>query len=141
MIVLLPTIKHTGSHFVLKKLLGAFERVPLKHAAFLEEEEQGDIVIFDHLYPHKMPLWEPLLEKYPALVPLRNKQAVIDSWNRRREDLEDFYDQWGLLRGLLKYNVHFLNIDHKELRDHQINSINRDLGINLDPGEWEIVRK
>jgi len=138
MILLLPTVKHTGSHFVLKQLLPDFEQMNLKDIDNLDPDK--NIVIFDHLYPSKMDLWEPLMAKYPAIIPLRNKQDIMESWERREEPIDDFFDQWQILGRMRKYKVYFINLDAPKFRRMQLRRINQELDLNLDPGKWEKIR-
>lgn len=141
MIILLPTVKHTGSHFCLKQLLKGFVPIQLKTAKKDIKLLSGDMVVFDHLYKHKMRLWRDLLKEYPAIVPLRNKKAVMESWMSRGEDLEDFHEQWAMLKSIVCKRVYFINIDDPLMRERQLETINFDLGLNLDPGKWEVIRK
>lgn len=145
MIILLPTIKHTGSHFVLKQLLKDFIRIDLKSAEnrieMLGEHENG--VVFDHLFPHKMDLWRKFLGKYPAIVPIRNKNEVWKSWLKRAEepDRELFNQMWDIVEDIDQHYVFYINIDNNVIRDKQLDVINKELNINLNAGGWPVVRK
>jgi hypothetical protein len=141
MIILLPTVKHTGTYFCLKQLLKGFAPVPLKTARKDIKLLSGDMVIFDHLYPHKMNAWLDMLKKYPAIIPLRNKHSVMESWMSRGEDIEDFHKQWTQLKRMIGKRTYFLSIDAPELRDHQLERIKNELNVDIDPGNWEVVRK
>jgi len=59
----------------------------------------------------------------------------------RGENLEDFHEQWAMLKSIVCKRVYFINIDDPLMRERQLETINFDLGLNLDPGKWEVIRK
>jgi hypothetical protein len=147
MIILLPTVKHTGSHFVLNQLLKDFIRIDLKNAKkqICEIEKDGCFngVVFDHLFPHKMKLWEKLFEKHRAIIPIRNKHEVWKSWRKRSNEPDrDLFDQmWEIVENLDKYDPFYINIDNQEIRDKQLDFINKELKLKLNADGWPVVRK
>lgn len=148
MIILLPTIKHTGSHFVLRQLLKDFVRIDLKGAedfieTFGEFGDKNNGVIFDHLFPHKRSLWNKFLDKYPIIMPLRNRHEVWKSWCSRSDepDRELFNQMWWIMEDIDKHNPFYINIDNPDIRDSQLSDINLNLKLNLDAGNWPVIRK
>ena len=127
----LPTVKHTGSNFVLSLLGGEYLNIKRGYV--------GEGVYFDHLWPHKRGLWKPLLDQMPCIVPLRHPDAVAGTWAARNRDLNDLIREWRELEWLsANYAPYFLPVDTSD-RDQHLQRINEGLGLSLKT-DWEPVR-
>ena len=131
--ICVPTVRHSGSHFVVEGLLGRFQRRDVKQGAV------GPGAYFDHLYPHKRALWEQLLGEYPAIAPLRHPVSVERSWLSRKMMVGEMIDEFRLMVEFSeRYDFHFVPLDAED-RDKYITAINNDMGLDLKTN-WGPVR-
>jgi hypothetical protein len=129
--IIVPTVPHTGTHFV-KNLLA----------------DTGQELYVRHVYPAEIERLEYLLNQgHPTIVPSREPDAVIASWLRYGKDPENFagmslLEWWKLLDGLvmMRQNVYLLHLDNPELRDLELATINFELQLELAT-DWTPVRE
>lgn len=132
MILCVPTVKHTGTYFVGKHLLGWPEH-PLKRL----ETPPDPSVVMGHLYPSKRRLWEHWLRLYPAIVPIRHPYVVERSWLGRVEDTRDMFAMWRELEWVDRFNPMYLPIDVPD-REKYLQAINQRFGLNLTT-DWPVI--
>jgi len=130
-IVLVPTIPHTGTTLVLKHLL-----------PFLPDMRNpkrcGHGKIFCHIYEERIAELLPLLEKYPAVIPLRHPEKVAISWKARKKDLNELWGLWETLVDVIDpYHPLYLAIDSAG-RDQALRSISKTLGLDLKT-DWSVI--
>jgi len=132
MIVLIPTIPHTGTKLVANELFKDFE-----HNALINKP-QNNQKIDDHIFPEKMTRWKQLLSEYPAVIPLRHPILTAVSWERRKRDIGEMCVMWYILvEQIDRFNPLYLPIDSPG-RDKYLDSINQSLRLQLTT-EWPIV--
>lgn len=126
--IVVPTIPHTGSMFVVQHLLGHLPRI--------RNPKRGDGVFFAHVYPERMA--EILsLRDHPAIVPIRNPAAVAMSWKGQGWDLSQLWVLWDeMLKVHKAFSPYYLPIDHVS-REARLAEIN-ELGLKLKT-DWPIV--
>ena len=130
MIIVCPTVPHTGTHFM---------------ADMFQRCDVSAIVV--HPYPDQLPELEKLIdEANPVIVPARRRIDVQKSWIKYGKDLENFagrsLGEWfevqrKLVQGALTY---YLDIDEPAIRVHQLALINKDLELNLVT-DWQPIRQ
>lgn len=99
MAIIVPTVKHSGSHYVADHLFQKHRKVPLKAA----HEAGKQDVVFDHLFDTKMDLFDELLEneENPIVIPIRHPKVVALSWDMLKQDRRPYYfDQWDNLTSI-----------------------------------------
>lgn len=126
--ILVPTIQHTGSWFVVYHLLGVKQSIP--------SSQDGDGVVFLHTMPHAMDDILAELSTTPAVAPLRHPAAIWESWARRGKDREDLFTQtrnfWDI-----SDRLEILPIDHPD-RELFLNRVSSYLGLDLRTN-WQQV--
>lgn len=132
MTLCVPTVQHTGSKFITAHLLAGQTKRDIKKGYV------GPGVYFDHLWPHKWEWWQPLLDQFPAIVPLRHPSAVYESWRARGRPFREMTDQWRvLIEKVDPYQPYYLPLDVED-RQGYLDRINTELGMNLTT-EWKVV--
>ena len=132
MIILVPTIPHTGTKLLANDILRDFE-----HNALINKPKNGQ-KIDDHIFPEKITRWKELMTEYPAIIPLRNPVSIAVSWERRHRDLGELMVMWYILvEQLDKFNPSYLPIDSLD-RNKYLDRINQRLGLKLTT-DWPIV--
>lgn len=92
MILLLATVRHTGSKTTRDSILKGFNTGSIKGG-----HTYKDMVIFDHIMPSKMHWWRNLLGTWPLIIPLRHPHDCALSWKKRGEPIKDMIEAWHLL--------------------------------------------
>ena len=101
MIVVIPTIPHTGSMFMVNEI---FKDLP----EMRNPKRSNHGKIFMHVYPERLPELMTLTD-YPWISPLRHPAKVAGSWLARKKDLGYLWSLWDVMMGLPV--DHFLPID------------------------------
>jgi hypothetical protein len=141
MILLTPTVHHSGSYFLVKHLLESFIELPLRTAreeiARLKPGQRA--VVFDHFWPHKMGLWRDLFGRYPIVIPVRRYDKVKKSWEDRGKCCAELDEQWQIMANVIVDQQPFvINLD-STCRDEQLAQINNKLGLDLDARGWPVI--
>ena len=91
MTVLIPTVRHSGSHLALDTFTEAgFEQITLK--AFKPGTKN---VMMDHVLYTKVDKLLDIAAKAVVVIPIRHPLVVALSWQRNGEELSpDFYQTW-----------------------------------------------
>lgn len=122
--VLILGVPHTGNHFMLALIPEATHRHPGPHG------HHGD--------------WPELLEHADAVIcPMRHPLLVAQSWRKRGKSLEDreLESYWRMQVDVVdKHKPYYICLDKPDLRDDQVRLINDVLGLDLDPGDWPVLR-
>lgn len=129
--IIVPTVPHTGSHFV---------------KDMLKRAKVSDYLVV-HPYHDK---WDEINEHLKAgahcIIPMRRKWEVVQSWIRHDKDVRNFggmtlpewFGQIEMIKDLYKYWM--LNIDEPGIRDEQLAKICFDLNLRLLT-DWQPVRE
>lgn len=84
-----------------------------------------------------------------AVIPRRSTDAIASSWVNHGKDLYDFdgrslWDWIGdqeKIAACFPNQCYWIDLDQFDIRDTQISQINHELGLELDPEGWPIVRQ
>lgn len=126
--ILIPTVKHTGSHLALEAFLDdGFEQQPTKKTKF-----GGKTVIMDHvLYTKTARLQEIARKADSIVVPLRHPLVAATSWRRNGEELEpDFFQMYEDLELFLE-NALLLPLDVDDNSEY-VEAIYQATGVTID---------
>ena len=129
--ILVPTVKHTGSHFVSDHLLAEYDQAPLKGPI-----PKGQVVVMDHVYTHKLPLFRKLINRYDPviIIPIRHPKVCAMSWCERGWELTpDFFLMWENIMTFKGDKVFYLPLDVDD-REEWLKKINdgTDLVLSTD---------
>ncbi len=120
-----PTIRHTGSHFV----VGLFG-FDINQAMSWKHPGSGEYY-FDHIHASlKQPMLR-VLEGKDIVIPLRHPKVTAKSWNDRGKDEQEMIDAWDcLVNDIDPLGPYYLPLD-SEKRDACLQQINEGLGLRL----------
>ena len=132
MIIVCPTVPHTGTHFMHKLLAGV----------------DVERVVIVHPYPDQVAELKALvMSGNPCIIPLRHSDDVRASWKKYGKDVHNFagmtIEEWYIaLYGIADAAVKlfYIEIDSPDRRDVQLAEINHKLGLELET-DWEPVRQ
>ena len=135
MIVLAPSVPHTGAGFVSRELLRHFTKIGM---AAHYEHDHGQISTHLDGYAIDQVANLMVLRNYPTIVPLRHPELVAISWKRRGEEVSDAIPYWqALIEVIDPLEPCYLRLD-SEYRDADLDVINGRWGLNLET-DWPIV--
>ena len=132
--IILPTIQHTGTHFVMKILKDA----GYSHKNIMEEPEQNSYLVGHLDNKERTDRAIELMQAYPAIIPLRDEKAVMESWKKHGRKLSILTHCYRNLEKLLLYNPYILPL-HDYKRQAALDLINKELNLSLTT-DWEVVR-
>lgn len=132
--IVVPTIPHTGTHFMRDHLLKGVESMVW------------------HPYDEDLDKIYNLISGGAAcIIPRRDLDQIVASWQRHGKNVDDFagrsLDEWLYVQNSIavhaaaKSQLYYLNIDHPGARDRQLAAINRNLGLSLDARGWPVIRQ
>lgn len=128
--ILVPTVQHTGSHFVVRELFPHHQQTPLKKPVI-----QPDTLMMDHVLPTKMTRMLTLAKTASAIViPLRHPRVCAYSWIKSGKELfPDFSRQWDCIWRFEDegFDVHYITLDNEELRDEQLKALCKAIGDDI----------
>lgn len=125
-----PTIRHSGSHFV----VGLFG-FDINKGKSWKHNGEGDFY-FDHIHPSLKHRFLPLLEDNTVVIPLRHPKVVAKSWQARKKDELEMIEAWRcLVNDVDAFNPHYLPVD-ADNRDEHLKKLNADLGLDLET-DWQ----
>lgn len=121
--IIIPTVQHTGSLFVVDHLFGGRDKVVFRH--FGQKN-------FKDVYNH--------IDGRNIIIPLRKLDKIIESWAGRQSNPYHLDRDIALLIDFAeKYNPYFLPIDH-ERREDFLKTISKAFKIDLQT-DWPVVNK
>lgn len=134
-IVIMPSIRHCGNRVIRDDI---FKCGKLFTAANVFKPIcVENIFMFSHL-PHKSyidtidSVIKEADEKCYLISPLRHPVLVKESYKRRGIDIEIFEDHWSTFMEFSKdYNIKYIHVDNKKLRNKEVLEMENDLGIEL----------
>lgn len=128
--ILVPSVPHTGTHFVRDHLLAGCP-VPVK---------------CEHIYPNSRVDLERIAGQagVTTIVPLRHPMAVALSWKQRGKELALLPDYWRrLVTHIDRHEPCYLPVDHP-CRDAFLDRLNARLRARHDfevqAGDWPVLR-
>lgn len=123
--IVIPTIPGSGTHFMRDHLLADQE------------------TYCRHISEKELPRLLELMAKHPAIVPLREPDAIRATWERLARDNHAGWDLDKYIETMndvvLPRATHRLNIDMPNIREEQLGQINTDLGLHLTT-DWRVLR-
>ena len=124
--IVMPTVRHTGSLFMVN-LLRPYTRVSIKGSA----DEHDRPLIFDHVYDSHMKRFHEWIKRYPTVViPLRDPTDCAHGWAKRGEDFDRFFNMWENLLEFDQYGPFYVPIDHPE-RDDFLGDLSKHINMEL----------
>ncbi len=135
MIILVPSVHHTGTKLVFKDILRGLPEINQQDYT---EHETGKIRIhIDEPFLEDLHYW---LKRVPAIVPLLHPRKVASGWKVRFKRREELGEQWNWLKTEIDpYDPYYLPIDHED-RDRWLGRIGKALGLKLATG-WPVIGK
>lgn len=134
MIIVLPTIMHTGNT-LMQEIIG-YEVI-----GCAQEPRSDDTVIHAHTTNSLYDQLEKCMDKYPSIIPMRHPARVWRSFQQRDsgKTMKTYREQFGCMVELTEgRNVSYIHVDQPELRDTELDQASRRLGIN-NKTAWPIV--
>jgi len=133
-VIIVPTIRNTGSHFVLK-LLG--KQPPFGPEVLTWrtlDRMQPDSIIFDHVAVEKKHLYLPLIRDNLTIIPLRHPYLTQKSWaDRSHHDMSFMWDI--MATDIAPLNPFFLPLDVPDRQDY-LDRLNEATGLGLKT-DWK----
>ena len=149
MIIVVPSVHHTGTKFVYRYLLAdekGWEFVtpnPDTTMAYYKPDgsprtgDKGKVRI--HIDPplmHRIHAW---MADFPSIVPLRHPRNVAQSWKNRFKSFAELGEQWRLLKEEVdKYNPYYLPLNDSELKNEFLKKIEIGLKIEVEY-DWPVI--
>ncbi len=110
---LVPTIPHTGTHFIRDHLLAKQEHY------------------VQHLWPKSRSILGQMAAVHQTIVPLRHPILVARSWKSRQKNIHELPDYWyALIQYIDPHRPSYLPLDSPH-RDTWLKRLNNDLGTQL----------
>ena len=148
MIVVIPSVEHTGSRLLANHIFHSFEHLSLDRDCTPEREamvdtfsEQfktipafpsGDAKYYDHVDPVNTPRFVQLAEKHTMIVPLRHPLRCAFSWEQRQKSLDRFFQQWDLIiEQIDAVNPAYLRVD-LAARNDDLLALNERFDLSLE---------
>lgn len=129
--IIVPTIRNTGSHFVLRMLGKKHPWRPDILTWRGSERATEDSVVFDHVFPHQKHLFLPLIEKHTTIVPLRHPYLTQKSWDDRNHEKSDLIGMWEVMANeIAPLEPFFLPLDVEDRQDY-LDALNDATGLGL----------
>ena len=129
--IVVPTIRNTGSHFVLR-LLG--KQHPWRPDILTwrgVERANADSVIFDHVFPHQRHIFLPLIRDNLTIVPLRHPYLTAKSWADRNHHKSDLIGMWEVMANeIAPLRPFWLPLDVPDRQDY-LDLLNERTGLSL----------
>ncbi len=121
--ILLIGVPHTGNHFLITLLPGAKHRHP-------GEPTKANID------------WPELLDAALVVIcPMRHPLLVARSWRKRGKQLPDLNNFWQRQVNIVdRKDPFYICLDRPDLRDAQVQRIADETGLDLNPGDWPVLR-
>ena len=137
MIFVVPTVEHSGTHFIVHHLLRNYPVGTLDQI-----QDTKDVVYFGHMGQKKYKwdkMMDVMLDRECAIItPLRSLERIVVSWERRRKDLKCLEKELEILVDIIDpLDPFYLPID-ADNRDLYLNDINDYLGLHLKT-DWPVV--
>ena len=117
--IIVPTIRNTGSHFVLNMLGAEQPWRPDVLAWRGAVRATEDSIIFDHVFPHQRHIFLPLIEDNLTIVPLRHPLLTAKSWTDRGHELGDLIAMWEVMAyDIDSLDPYYLPLDVPDREDY-----------------------
>lgn len=133
--IIVPTIRNTGSHFVMHLLGAAIPWRPNVLTWREVDKANDDSIIFDHVLPHQKHLFLPLIAEHTTIVPLRHPYLTAKSWDDRGMDKADLIAMWEVMvNDINPLDPFYLPLDVDNRQDY-LDELNDHTGLNLET-DW-----
>lgn len=125
MIVVIPSVEHTGSRLVANHIFHSFQQINIA-----SETEAPYAKQYEHVYANKMEAFHRACKQHPVIIPMRHPIRCAWSWEQRQKPLDEYFKQWDSLQDLFVYDHAVIRVDLKE-RNEDLKAVNDKLGINV----------
>lgn len=115
MIVLVPSIFHTGSH-VLWGMFKDWERIGT-HLEDMRLSDDTDYWVQFHLTDNQSHSFD-LTRRYKMVIPMRHPVRVWESFNRKGLKMSFFEEQWRNLERVMEHGPRFIHVDSRDRDEH-----------------------
>ena len=136
MIICMPTVPHSGTHFLRNRVLNVDGRFTYVDPRVKPE---GDLIYTAHYDTEYIKTWRTLVQQYPTVITLRHPARTCESYRRRNvigATNISYITQWEGLLHLSDYfnDVMYFHIDDNDIREEQAQRIQEkfDLPIGVD---------
>ncbi len=136
MVIVVPSIHHTGTNFVLQNLLRKFATHPNTIASLPPEQSKVHVHVEPSLVG-QLDHWVRLM--YPMLVPIRHPASVARSWKARGKPVSEMVGQWQMLIDqVAPFKPSYLPLD-VDNREDWLEAFCDKFSLDLST-DWEVVR-
>ena len=135
MIILIPSVMHTGRHV----LATAFSGWKTTGPVIDELEEESRYIMLLHLTDKDKILYQHIRD-FPAVVPIRHPVRVWESWKRKQSPqmtFQYFEEQWKNLIRVKDHLISYVFID-EDRRDKDLEKAGRLAGARLKT-DWPVL--
>ena len=136
MIVVVASVHHTGTHFVVDELFKGWRHYAMSYGNI--KGPIGDGVTRIHIDKDQsiyLPRW---MEHQPLVVPMRHPASVVESWLARDKPIEPLLPQWEMLKTMVDpARPIYLPLDVPD-RDRWLGELNGKLGLKLQT-DWPVI--
>ena len=138
MIILIPSVMHTGLHLLLDvfkhwKVIGP---VLDGSQVMTPPQDEERYIIPVHLTKSNREIYR-LVQDYPSVVPMRHPVKVLESFKRRGLTQEYFEEQWKCLIRIKDRLIRYVHVD-QERRDQDLEIAGKLAGTRLS-SDWPIL--
>lgn len=133
MLILVPSVHHTGTKLVYNELLKGFPEINQQDHS---DHVWGKIRIhIDEAFLEDLHWW---LKRVPAIVPLLHPRKVAIGWKVRAKRREELGEQWKMLKEEIDpYGPYYLPIDAED-RDKRLDKIGQGLSWTFVT-DWPVI--
>ena len=125
--ILIPTVRHTGSHFV----VGLFGLTTQQAISLHQQTGDPSEVMFEHVDTNELDYLLKLAENNTMIIPLRHPKVTAQSWLARNKcTIQMSRDFRTLVNRFDPLNPYYLPLDVEDKQDY-LDVINEDLGLEL----------
>lgn len=143
MIIVVPSIMHSGTHLLRYQILGASFK-DRTDGKFFNNGSGNEMIKF---HVDQIPRFRRELDSYPVFAPLRHPRRVAQSFKMRADirarvpyTRENFDHQWRMMIDEVdKRNPIYLHVDHS-VRDYEVDLLRKATNLPLEKN-FEVCRK
>ncbi len=133
--ILVASVHHTGTNFVMKDLLRSYKLTHASIRVIGDNPFHKTQLHIQKRYTSELAYWLP---RSKVIVPIRHPVDVALSWKRRLKDLNEMKAQFEMLLSVVDdYNPAYLPIDAMD-RDWWLSQLNQRFSTNLSTN-WDVI--
>lgn len=132
--ICIPSIRHSGTRLLMKKIFKGWKAANPLDPRF----KAGNYMIAGHVYPPSLDYMIGYMENYPIVVPLRHPSRVWKSFADRDMSYDFFCDHWyNMIKFVDILSPNYIHIDVIDRRDDDLLKVEQKFGIELQH-DWTI---